>query len=1150
MTRKLAVLVSALLAVGIAGQPALAHDTDIYVNQNSASGSEPLVMLILDLRANTTSEFCGTNSTECDFLYDHVPDDPEAPETIGVQGDPLNGGQPYLTERPTSQMNVLRAVIKYVLNRVSGVKVGLMLNHDNNCTGNPKAGPTKTGCSNGAYVFYGFNSLANKSTLFSKLDAIPEPQGNSAHAFQGRELYFELFRYLTGQDVYNGRLGYKDFGNTTAADNLPADWPDLAWDASVMETSGSWYRYRSPLANATACTKVFAINFLFAVANLEADSDDAIDDPIAGGGLGTDPENVYSYSPDNSFSPIVRWMYEKDLADGTYNAAVNKDGKQNVTSFFVTSANITNTLQNYASAGQGVSGTGLNPLQFSDDPRTLITALTNIFQQILSVSTTFTSPSVAVNVYNRSQVLSDVYIAMFVADEDATPLWAGNLKKFKISDGKLKDANGVDAVAGDGRILHSALSYWTDSATLPPPNLDLQEVNGKDGRSVARGGCGQRIPGFVSGSPGLENEGDDTTLTTARNLFTEPSNHVNGTATTLMPLNADEDTATALYSPPTTNYFGAATTTIGTFGGDGLCNLDPADPNSTDPLSACNLLKWARGLQDNGTTKRDWMMADPLHSKPLAINYGNTNSHTATNPDVRIVMGTNDGYLRMIRNVTGSGTEEGIEAWAFMPREVMDRLGALKLNASTTPHVITVDGAPSGAMLDADLDGNIESGDKVYVFFGLRRGGKSYYGLDISDPDVPKILWKITQGDPGFAELGQTWSTPRVARMLVDGTNVPVPVVIFGGGYDVDKDTHPPHLDSRAVGSNDTEGNALFIVNATTGALIWKTVKGTAANTGTYDATAKAFYHDSLLDSVPADVTPVDTDGNGLVDRIYFADTGGVVWRIDTKCSDPDGSNLDDNDVPTPGCGTSAEPNPWRVQPILSVGRHYSPDSSTLAEDRRFFYAPDYVQARDETGPFDAIILGSGDREDPLNTPAVNYFYMFKDRDTATGQYTNNTGTPVTHAQLGDITDCTPATPCTTSPPDVSKGWRLKMECPSTEPPYRTTCGEKVLATADTIGGAIFFTSYVPPSGSNTCELAEGTGALYAVNLQDGAPVGFAASSSALDKADRFTDLKSGGIPAEIVQLGGGQYLRPDLITGSRELPSGVKTYWRKKQTN
>lgn len=51
--------------------------------------------------------------------------------------------------------------------------------------------------------------------------------------------------------------------------------------------------------------------------------------------------------------------------------------------------------------------------------------------------------------------------------------------------------------------------------------------------------------------------------------------------------------------------------------------------------------------------------------------------------------------------------------------------------------------------------------------------------------------------------------------------------------------------------------------------------------------------------------------------------------------------------------------------------------------------------------------------------------------------------------------------------------------------------GEKVLATATTIAGAIYFTSYTPSDSNDStfCEPSEGTGRLYAVDLDDAVAV-------------------------------------------------------------
>jgi type IV pilus assembly protein PilY1 len=1126
MKHKYSVLILSLLTVVSLGVSA--HDTDIYINTSAAASvSDPLVMFSLDLRSSTGSTFCPTSNTNCDFLYnnyDYVPDTTD-PDTVGVQGDPLNGGQAYLTTRPTTQMNVLRAVIKYVVNRVSGVKVGLMLNHNSN---NNCAGPSASGCSNGGYILYGFQPLTDKANFFAKLDAVPTAGGNTAHPYQGRELYFELFRYLTGQGVYNGKLGYKDYGNNSASGNLDTEFPSMVWDSSII--SGSNY-IAPPMDN---CTKVYAVNFVFGNSQSESDSDTAIAGTVAGGGLGANPSSLYSYNPDGTFAPMVRWMYEHDMTNMVNNYAPSPAGTKNVTSYFIIPGNPTSARQNMASAGQGQSGTGINPYLYSDDPKTLVDTLTNLFQRILSTSTTFTAPSVAVNVYNRAQTLSDVYFAMFQADQDGKPLWTGNLKKFTISGLQVLDANATQAIAGDGRVENTALSYWTDPSA---PSLQVFDTAkgifaGKDGRHVARGGCGQRIPGWedTGSTPGLTNPGGKTTLTTARKLFTEPASYTNGTSTALLALEATTTTADALFS---SGVFGAATTTVGT-----------CATSDTDSKSACNLIKYARGLNDDAT-QRNWLVADPLHSKPLPINYGAINSRATTNPDVRIVMGTNDGYLRMIRNTSNGGAQEGIEAWAFMPREAMATLATLKTNATASPisHPITVDGAPAAYIKDENKNGNIESGDKVYVYFGLRRGGKSYYALDVSDPDEPKILWKINKNDAGgaFAELGETWSTPRVASMLVDGSDTPTPVLIFGGGYDNNKDdSHEHHAGANTVGTNDSQGNAIFIVHAETGALIWKAVKGTTPG---YTSSTKAYTHPGLVDSIPSDVAAVDSNGNGLIDRLYVGDTGGVVWRVDTVCSHPSGVNVVSGSA-SPGCGaTTADAKPWQIIPILSVGRHYS---STLANDRRFFYAPDYVQTVMGTTNYDAVIVGTGDRENPKSTSATDWFYMFKDKDIDAGVLVNNTGTPLTHADLGDITECTVATCINQN--DIVNGWRLKLECPTEG--FTTPCGEKNLSTAVTIGGAIYFSTYIPKAGlSSNCQLLEGSGALYVVGVQNGNPVCTTANCNpaTLIKTDRAEKVTSGGIPAEIVQLGDGRILKPGMEGDTTLYPPGLKTYWYKK---
>ena len=1100
-------LLGALLSASL---PAVADDTDIYLDAAVASGAEPLVMIALDYRSNLTSTVCG--GTECD-------------ELIAEGYLPPSG--------PYNFFELLRGVLKKVLDPMGGVRVGFMLNHANSCSGSSTSGPTQSGCSNGAFVLHGLHRMTsgsddpgtyqvtgedpNKLVLFDKLDSIPDPQGTVSHSYQGKELYFELFRYLTGQGIYNGHLGYNDFGDSDSTTNLDVAFPKSSWDTSVESGSD----YLSPIESVGECARVFVINLMFQVSNQEDDSDNAITAPKAAGGMG----GIDLSGSKNSFDTVIRYLKDADLGDGTFGTVSDLEGVQNVTSYFIVDPTKINTKTNgYAKAG----GTGV-ALELSEDPNELIKTLRSIFNSILSVSTTFVAPSVPVNVFNRTQVVNEVFLALFEADDDGYPVWTGNLKKLRIGENaitgesELQDIDGKNAIDIDGRIKRDALTYWTDPGTLPPPDED--EVDGADGRSIPRGGAGQKIPGFDGASPGAMNIDPG-----ARQLFTEdPSDASDG----LMPLEATSSTATALWTELTQLWSPASS------------SPDYAGASGTEQARALNILRYARGLEDDGITTRPWLFGDPLHSRPQPINYGARGSgYDAANPDIRLVMGSNDGFMRMLRNTTAAGEQDGSESWAFMPRSVVPLLDRLRMNTAGSPvHPILVDGSPAVYTFDANSDGNLISGDgdKAYVYFGLRRGGKHIYALDVSDPDAPKTLWSIEKGAPGtdFAELGQTWSTPKTGHVNVGGTVIPV--LIFAGGYngdDAGDDLGDLGKDAKnrstrlgvvpAVGTDDDEGNAVFIVNAEDGSLVWKAVHGATEG---YDTSRKAYVHPAMVDSMPASVSAIDTNGNGLMDRVYVGDTGGVIWRIDLA-----GFFDHDNDSNTPEIIVNDERAAWTVTRLLSVGRHVA-GNTTIADDRRFFNFVDVVQSRDDFGPYDGLLVGSGDREDPNGKDVDNFFYLIKDRAITSG---NPSPTLLEHDDLADLTDnCLQDDSCAT-PPNLANGWRLALE----------TDGEKNLAAALTAGGAVFFSTFSPTPPAGSCTLTEGLGKLYVVSLQDATAVlNFDTTNDVGGTTyERVDTLGSGGIPVEVVPLGQGEVLVQGQEAGQNIMQLtgqlGFKTYW------
>lgn len=1100
LARRCAALLPVLALLAAAAAPAVrADDTDIYINPAIPAGSEPLVMFVLDWRPSLGSTVSCPVDSYCAQL-----------RTEGYLAD----GATAASGSSTTFFDLLRAVLKKVLDPVGGVKIGFMLNHQDKsgCEGYPP----KTKCSNGAYIPFGFKPMergsdddtvfdtsgedANKLALFQLLSDIPMPAGNQSHPFQGKELYFELFRYLTGQGVYNGQNGFIDFGDgPNDTKNLDVDRRELMWDTSIITGSGTGTRYVSPLDGGSACAKIYVINLMFQVSQQEDNSDTAIKASKANGGMA----GINLSGQANKFSTVIEYMNDVDLGDGTFGTVGAIDGIQNVVSYFIvdpTKINVTTT--SYSQAG----ATGV-PLPLDSNPEGLVGTLNGIFKSILSVSTTFVAPSVPVNVFNRAQIVNEVFLALFEADPDSRPFWPGNLKKLRIGLNsitnvpELLDANGLGAIDIDGRLKREAVTFWTDPATLPTPT-STDVVDGADGRAIKRGGAGQQVPGFATGTPGLLNS-----ATGARQMFTEDPG---GSGNKLLALNADTTTASALWTELTSQWSPATTAT------------SHAAATAAEKDRALLDLRYLRGYAAGDiadtTSLRDWFMGDPLHSRPRPVNYGARGSFTEENPDIRILVATTDGALRMIRNTATDGSQDGGEAWAFMPRDSLPLQDRLRQGTVGTPiHPIGLDGSPVVFQKDVNFDGTIDpnDGDFVWLFVGQRRGGKGYYALDITDPDAPSFMWKIDKDTAGFGELGQTWSTPATG-MLQYGTS-PRPVLIFGGGYngddggdnlgDLGKDAANR---GGGTGTDDDEGNAVFVVDAETGALVWKAVRG---GSNGYSSASLSFTHTDLADSIPTELAAADMDGDGLVDRLYFGDTGGRVWRGDLHGSDR--AN-------------------WSLTVLANLGRHYD---NAASNDLRFFNRPDIVPTRDIDGIYDAVLLGTGDRENPTDTSVQNWFFAIKDRSVQSGTPPTTVIEPTDFADLS--VDCFADNSCddTTLDKLSAAGWRISL----------ADAGEKNLATAVTSGGTVFFTTFVPNAPVGSCELSEGTGFQYAVSLQQAEPVfnyNLANDLSGIT-LDRRDQLASGGIPVEVVPIGDEYVLVQGQETGQNIQSVQGRSNWR-----
>jgi type IV pilus assembly protein PilY1 len=216
---------------------------------------------------------------------------------------------------------------------------------------------------------------------------------------------------------------------------------------------------------------------------------------------------------------------------------------------------------------------------------------------------------------------------------------------------------------------------------------------------------------------------------------------------------------------------------------------------------------------------------------------------------------------------------------------------------------------------------------------------------------------------------------------------------------------------------------------------------------------------------------------------------------------------------------------------------------STIDDDRRFFIAPDVVQSRDYIGPFDGVLIGTGDREDPNGDDVDHFFYLIKDRNVPSGIPPSTT---LEHDDMADLTDNCLQTQSCSSPPDLSNGWRIALG---------EDDGEKSLASPVTAGGRVFFSTFAPTASGSSCSLTEGVGRLYVVSLVDATAVhnfdttndvgGSGAGGIVYERVDI---LGSGGIPVEVVPLGNGELLvqgqeaGQNIMQGSANV--SLKTYW------
>lgn len=755
-------------------------------------------------------------------------------------------------------------------------------------------------------------------------------------------------------------------------------------------------------------------------------------------------------------------------------------------------------LKSLATIDDGNADTDDDGYFAANSPEELAKAFKDIFDAVAAPKGTLASPGYSVNVKSGLEHEQDIYIPVF--DRRNTSRWAGNLKKFKIEDiggkRKIRGSNGLDAVDELGGFLDQAIDYWSSA-----PNND------PDGKVVQRGGLANLL------DPADRNIVSDIV---SNNLSTDIRNKI------------VVDNASL-----TNDVLGLAA--------------------SSDQDYRNTIINFMRGWKDGDATSDDkekrYHMGDMLHSEPLVITYDpGTN---VTNKKQYIFAGTNEGYFHAF-DTSDTGANAGKEMFAFIPKELLGSLAEHQyLNAgSQQDHRYGVDGALTYRFIDIDEDGVVDTEDQVILYFGLRRGGTSYYALDVTDIDSPSLLWKVSRSSVSsnpLYRLGQSWSAPYLARVGVDDSSSTCrisktetkthckEVVIVTGGYDDadDRDertfcsdengtcTLPSNLSTTVwYGANGTwvpKNNVVGSIacnNATFGDPLVGVRKSCKYELegGDYDSTSSVtanmgndvFIFDAddgtlvwslpssekvkLTNSTPGGVRILDTNSNKMIDRMYFGDTGGNLWRLDLS------EKITSNDSAS------------KLTKLADL-------SGTGSQARMFFNEPDVSRLKINGKTRFLVSIGSGYRAHPLDKAIDDKFFMIVDESPYTPLDLDPSSadkfTTISPSELAQIT-ITDNSVTQTNSIKTSKGWMANL--PSD--------GEKVLATSVTVDGVVLFTTLVPEVlasgvGIDQCAAPATQGRLYAIDILSGGkakdPLAFELDTSSSGTPSTGTSVDVGG---------------------------------------
>ena len=490
--------------------------------------------------------------------------------------------------------------------------------------------------------------------------------------------------------------------------------------------------------------------------------------------------------------------------------------------------------------------------------------------------------------YRADSQLAVAFYPTLQAEVGKSPaIWAGNLKKYSLKEGTLYGKS-------DSKL-------FTDIAgSLNPSTEDLWSAINVSGSNneVTAGGFFSHL------------KTPNTALQNVRNLYVEDYTSTTDTKLILRKLGVNTAGQVTLDGNiisdsnnfvDTTTYTKERVQTLLQFLGFTL-----SDAQKTTAIKDLVLTKPTSAVKILGAT---------IHSTPSMVSYSATldssGKVTATRDDY-VLFGSSDGALHLVgADDYAANNEGGREKFAFIPKAMLLNQAPALVNGQGSATGVPYFGVDAPWLVDAtyyyDYNNNkvtVENcpEDKtndpnntrdcrnthVRAYGGLRMGGEGLYGLDLVDKNNPKALFKINPSTTGFSRMGQIWAKPTKAKIKTSATDTGTDVLIFGGGYDtcyenegfqvgITDTTFTKDVDGNSCSNkSDAKGNAVYIINAKTGALIWSATKAANTVAGATNTTVS-----TLNNSIVGGITVLDRNNDGYMDQLYFADMGGQVFRAD-----------------------------------------------------------------------------------------------------------------------------------------------------------------------------------------------------------------------------------------------------------------------------